>query len=131
LKDFRRLQKYALVWAIVAAVALVLRYTAFAGTRSDDRFLLAAAYMMTVVLLMTAHVFESSRLARAARLRGRGVFGRLRGWMKTSFLELALDEPDEHTPKALRDAVREYSTFRRWTTPFFVASAVIVALLIF
>src|SRR5947209_20253384 len=70
--------------------------------------------------------YESRRLALLIGLRGRGVTGYLRGWLKTFAIEIVATD-DQVPPQALR----EWLSFRRWSGYAFVSLVVWIPLLLF
>lgn len=127
-----RVHAYVGFWSIATTLALVIRFTVFAGTSIDARWPMATVYVSgTWIPLMVANGVEQRRLALAAGLHGRGTFGVLRGWIKTAGIELVLDEDDEKVSDKLRRAVAEYSRFRRLQPWLLILYAVIVPLLLF
>src|SRR5213083_939849 len=91
------------IWAAVVSAAVIVRFTALAGTTSETRFPLAIAVMvLTVAILAFGNIYESRRLALAAGLRGRGTLGYLRGSLKTANVELAVDGSKRVTKEAER-----------------------------
>jgi len=123
----RRIAAYFIVWGCVIAAAVIWRFAYLRGTSSDHRFPLAEFVMIaTAVIFMSATMYESRRLALLIGLRGRGVTGYLRGWLKTFAIEIVATGP-EVPPQALR----EWLSFRRWSGYAFVSLVVWIPLLLF
>lgn len=80
----------------------------------------------TAVFFMSATMYESRRLAVLVGVRGRGVSGYLRGWLKTVAIEIAASD-DQVPPEALREWLR----FRRWSGYAFASLIVWIPLLLF
>src|ERR1051326_641996 len=99
----RRIAGYVLAWAFVATVAVIARFTTFAGPISERVFRLAFSLILaTAAIFMVATVYESRRLAILCGYRGHGTFAYIRGWIKTAVIEIAANE-DQLPPNALRE----------------------------
>jgi len=96
------------------------------------RWHLAAAYLPgTWMPLAVAGVVERRRLALAAGLRGRGTIGYIRGWIKTSAIDLVMNDADAARSTVLRDSVRDFESFSRLMPAALLATAIVVVVLIF
>ncbi|MEO8035055.1 MAG: hypothetical protein ABI837_11540 [Acidobacteriota bacterium] len=123
----RRILSYFLAWLLVIGTLVIARFTVFSGTASDDRFALAVGAMAwTAAVLMGSHAYESRRLALLCNLRGRGALGYLRGWVKSAFVEVALN--DDHVPSA---ALREWRLLRLGSGYVFFSLIIVIPVLLF
>ncbi len=124
----RRTFLYIGVWVAVVSAATITRFTVLAGTERETRFPLAVTVMaLAFALLAIGNMYESRQLALAAGLRGRGALGYLRGWLKTTNVDLAVDGL-QRVPK---EAERQFVAFRIVATYVFASLFVIVPILVF
>jgi len=122
-----RATKYAIGWIAATAVLLTARFTVFVGTSSEQRLPLAVAYVLLIVLFLgIAGTYERRRLIVRSGWRGRGTFGWLRGWVKTSAAELAAD-----TPRVNPRSEHDLTVFNRFATWVVLTIVLVVALLVF
>jgi hypothetical protein len=123
----RRITIYTVVWVTIIATILLVRFLAFSGTPRDKRLPLAITYIVLLMLFLgITSIYERRRLILRSGRRGRGTFGYLRGWIRTTGTEFALDTPNGDSP-----AERELSLFNRFMTYLFTSMLVVVPLLMF
>ena len=103
--------------------AFVLRYSFLPG--AEERFRLVAAYLVTFgFALGIVSTYERRRLVVDSGWRGSGVFGYLRGWVKTSVAEFAADSPTVNL-----EAEQDLRLFNRLAAWLFGSLIVVLALL--
>ena len=123
----KRLRLYIVIWLGVATIVLAIRFTTLRYVSADERLMLVIAYLLLVgVLLATSKTYESRRLILRSGWRGRGLFGYIRGWIKTTNVEFAAD-----TPSVNREGERELLIFNRVATWLFMSSVIIGAVVLF
>jgi hypothetical protein len=97
------------------------------ATSTEARLPLAFGVMFfTFVTFTCASLYERRKLALLCGLRGSGLFGYLRGWIKSGSVEFATD--------GLRipfHAEREFKMFQRLSATSFALLLLIVPLLLF
>jgi hypothetical protein len=122
-----RIAIYFGAWATLVAGAVIIRFTALAGTTSERRFPLAIALMLlTFVVLAGANIYESRRIALLGGLHGQDTFGYLRGWVKTAHVELAV-----HDSQVPSEAARQFRAFRVVSLYAFASLMVVIPVLVF
>jgi hypothetical protein len=122
-----RVTTYFAVWLVAVGAVLIARFTALSGTPTGTRVPLAVGVMLfTFVMFGSASIYERRRLALRSGLRGSGLFGYLRGWIKSGFVEFSTD--------GLRipfQAEREFSRFQRFSETSLALLVLIIPLLLF
>lgn len=113
---------YPILWASLTALAVIL----WLSSLDEARVPIAFGYVaVSVVFVSAVDFYARRRLIRRAGLAGRGLFGRLRGWMKTGAVEFAAD--GRQPPPG---AEREFIVTRRIGVIFVGATCVIAVLLV-
>ena len=119
---------YIGVWVAIVSAALIIRFTILAGSDTETRIPLAIGLMVIwFVLLAVGNMYESRKLALAAGLRGQRALGYLRGWVKATSVDLAVDGL-QHVPK---EAERQFLALRIASAYVFASLIVIVPILVF
>jgi hypothetical protein len=91
-RGHRRRRNYFAGWAVLTLAAFGSRYLLFPG--AEERFRLGVTYLVTFgFALGIVSTYEHRRLVVDSGWRGSGVFGYLRGWVKTTAAEFAADSP--------------------------------------
>jgi hypothetical protein len=126
-KQFGRAAKYVIACLAFTGVILGIRFTVFNNVSSERRLPLALAYILLLAFFLgIAGTYERRQLIVRSGWRGRGTFGYLRGWIKTSAAELTADTPLVN-PQSERDLI----VFNRFAAWAFGSTIIVVPLLLF